>query len=91
MAEDEPQNQVPPAQPLIPDDGGAVVARELSESVRGSGAVMLPTASAQGIDPVAHMDGAPVPAAVPASTSNEGGGSAAVQGGGTSQSSSSNE
>jgi hypothetical protein len=27
---------------------------------RQSGAVVLPTAAAQGIDPIAHMDGAPV-------------------------------
>jgi len=58
MAQDDVNSQDPPAQaPVAPS--GESVAKELSEAVRGSGAVVLPTAPADGIDPVAHMDGAP--------------------------------
>jgi hypothetical protein len=88
MARDDVKSNEP-AQPLIPQ-GGESVAKELSESVRGSGAVMLPTASAQGIDPVAHMDGAPV-ASAQGPTASQDGGSVATQSGTTSQSSSSDE
>jgi hypothetical protein len=44
-------------------DQGSGVGKELSEAVRGSGSVVLPTEPAQGINPVMHMSPAePAPA-----------------------------
>ena len=58
MAEGDSQNQEPAASGS-PVQGGEAQQHygSTEKALRESGAVVLPTSAAQGIDPVAHMDG----------------------------------